>query len=454
MTHYDLAVIGTGSGNSIVDDRFSDWRVAICEDNLFGGTCLNVGCIPTKMFVHPADLARAAREAPGLGVDTSYDGAYWPGIRDRIFDRIDPIAADGKRYREGLPNVDVHSGHATFLDDHTLDTGTGQTITADQIVIAAGSRVDVPELPGLDEVPFHTSDTVMRLEELPARMAIVGGGFVAAEFAHVFSALGTEVVQVHRGAQLLRREDEEISRVFTELAARQWEVRLETTVNAVARSGDAVVLTLSDGTDLETDVLLMATGRVGNADRLALERTGITREDGIVKVDEFQRTSVEGIWALGDVSNHHQLKHVANLEARTVQHNLLHPDSLEASDHRFVPSAVFTSPQIATVGLTEQDARTRGEDYVAVTHDYADVAYGWALESTPGEAFCKLVGSADGSRLLGAHLVGPEASVLIQPLIQAMSLGTPPADVARGQYWIHPAMTEVVENALLKMIGQ
>jgi mycothione reductase len=458
VTHYDLAVIGTGSGNSIVDHRFQDWRVAIIEDNIFGGTCLNVGCIPTKMFVYPADLARgAARTTPELGVHTSYDGADWPAIRDRIFARIDPIAAGGKDYREGLPNVDVYTQHATFVDDHTLTLpskggGTGVQITADQIVIAAGSRVDVADLPGLHEVDFHTSDTVMRLDELPRRMAIVGGGYVAAEFAHVFSALGTAVTQIQRGPLLLREHDDDIARQFTEIAGHQWDVRLDTTVTGLERRGSATALTLSDGSTLETDVLLIATGRLRNGDRLGLANTTIASQGGKVTVDEFQRTSAAGVWALGDVSSDYELKHVANHEARTVQHNLLHPDSLVASDHRFVPSAVFTSPQIASVGLTERDAREQGIDHVAVSHDYADVAYGWAMESPPGRSFVKLIGDPAGERLLGAHIIGPQASLLLQPLVQAMSLGTSPTEMSRGQYWIHPSLAEVVENALLKMV--
>ncbi len=457
VTHYDLAVIGTGSGNSIVDHRFADWRVAILEDNVFGGTCLNVGCIPTKMFVYPADLARGARTAPALGVHTTYDGADWPAIRDRIFARIDPIAEGGKTYREGLPNVDVYNEHTTFVDDHTLtvpskDGGPGVQITADQIVIAAGSRVHVADIPGLDEVGFHTSDTVMRLDELPRRMAIIGGGYVAAEFAHVFSALGTEVTQLERGPVLLRAQDEDISHRFTEIAQRQWDVRLDTTATKVSRRDDVTVLSLSDGTELETDVLLMATGRVPNGDRLGLENTTIASEDGQVRVDEFQRTSAAGVWALGDVSSDYELKHVANHEARTVQHNLLHPDALVASDHRFVPSAVFTSPQIASVGLTSQAAREQGMEHQAVTHDYADIAYGWAMESPSGQHFVKLLGDPAGERLLGAHIIGPQASVLLQPLVQAMSLGTTPTEMSRGQYWIHPSMAEVVENALLKMV--
>jgi mycothione reductase len=453
VTHYDLAVIGTGSGNTVVTHKFKDWgRIAIIEEGVFGGTCLNVGCIPTKMFVYPADLARNAGHAPALGVDTTFDGARWPEIRDRVFGRIDPITRDGEAYRRRLPNIDVYDEHCTFVDDHTLDTGSRGIITADQIVIAAGSRVYVADIPGLDDVDFHTSDTVMRLPELPRRMTIVGGGYVAAEFAHIFSALGTEVTQLERGPLLLRHQDEDISRCFTELAGRQWEVRLETEATKVERRDGMTGLHLSDGTELETDVLLMATGRDSNADRLGLEHTSIEVKDGRVVVDDYQRTTAEGVWALGDVSSDYQLKHVANLEADTVRHNLLHPEDLVTSDHRFVPSAVFTSPQIARVGLTGQAAREQGIEHRAITHDYAEVAYGWAMESPPDEQFVKLLATPDGAYLLGAHIIGPQASLLLQPLVQAISLGTPIARMARNQYWIHPSMAEVVENALLKLI--
>ncbi len=454
MTHYDLALIGTGSGNTVVTKKFRDWKVAILEEGTFGGTCLNVGCIPTKMFVHPADLARHAAEAPRLGVDTQFRGADWPAIRDRIFGRIDPLSQSGEDYRLRLPNIDLYDAHATFVDDHTLDTGTGVQITADHIVVAAGSRVLVAEIPGLAEVPYYTSDTVMRLPELPRRMTIVGGGYVAAEFAHVFSALGTEVTQVHRGNSLLVDQDEEVSQAFTSIAARQWTVRLGTEVVGVARRGTSeVVVTLADGREHVTDVLLVATGRESNADRLGLENTSIeTSEDGSIDVDEYQRTTADGVWALGDVSSRHQLKHVANHEAHVVRHNLLHPDDLVPSDHRFVPCAVFTAPQIASVGLTSQAAREQGIEHRTATHDYAAVAYGWAMESPPGEQFVKLLATPDGERLLGAHAIGPEASLLLQPLVQSMSLGTSVADMAHGQYWIHPSLAEVVENALLRLL--
>jgi mycothione reductase len=200
-------------------------------------------------------------------------------------------------------------------------------------------------------------------------------------------------------------------------------------------------------------VLLLATGRTSNGDRLDLPATGVAAgPDHVIEVDEHQRTNVPGIWALGDVANHWQLKHVANHEARVIQHNLLHPDDLVAADHRFVPSAVFTSPQIASVGLTSQQARADGVPHATGIQDFADVAYGWAMTApgdVPDDHVAKVLADPHTGLLLGAHLIGPQASILIQPLIQAMSLGQTVHQVARGQYWIHPALSEVVENALL-----
>jgi mycothione reductase len=447
--HVDLAVIGTGSGNSIVDERFVDWSVAIVEKGVFGGTCLNVGCIPTKMFVYPADLAHEAAEDRELGIDTAFTGARWRDIRDRIFRRIDPISAAGRQWRaDSSPNISLYEGHARFVDVRALDTGTGVVLTADQVVVAAGSRPQVPQIEGLDTVPFHTSDTVMRIDELPRRMLIIGGGFVAAEFAHVFSSFGTTVTVVNRSGGLLRQEDHDISARFTELAQQQWDVRLDTQVLRVKGYDGGVRAQLDDGSTLDVDLLLVATGRRSNSDGLDLERTGVAVDDhGLVVVDEHQRTTVEGIWALGDVSNRYQLKHVSNHEARVVQHNLLHPDALVRTNHQHVPSAVFSHPQVASVGLTEQQARDQGVDHVTSRQSYGDTAYGWAMEDT--SSFAKVLADPVTGLLLGAHVIGPQASNLIQPLVQAMTLGSTAEQVARDQYWIHPALMEVVENVLL-----
>ncbi len=457
-THFDLVVIGTGSGNSIVDERFADRRVAIVEKGVFGGTCLNVGCIPTKMFVYPADLALSARHGPELGVETRFDRARWPEIRDRIFGRIDPISAAGRTWRaEGSSNVTLLEGHARFVDARTLQVephaGEVRTITADQVVVAAGGRPVIPDIEGLDTVDYHTSDTVMRIDDVPDRALILGGGYVAAEFAHVFGSFGSHVTILNRSARLLRGHDEDISARFTEIAQRQWDVRLETHVHKIEAYDGGVRALLDDGSTVEADLVLVATGRRSNADGLDLDRTGVEVDaDGIIVVDEHQHTGVPGIWALGDIANHFALKHVSNHEAKVVQHNLLHLDDPSAwltSRHTAVPSAVFSHPQVASVGLRESDAAAGDVPYVSAVKDYAATAYGWAMEDTT--SFAKVLTDPDSGLILGAHFLGPQASNLIQPLVQAMSLGQTALEVARDQYWIHPALMEVVENLLLAL---
>lgn len=454
MRHHDLVVIGTGSGNSIVDPRFDDLDVAIVEHGVFGGTCLNVGCIPTKMFVYPADLAEIVRHAGDLGVDSSVDKVRWTDIRDRIFGRVDVISTGGRLYRTAqCRNVTVYQGHARFTGPRKLAVdrpdGSGHEVfSADRVVIAAGGRPVVPTPVADSGVPFHTSDTIMRIDTVPDRLVILGTGYIGAEFAHVFSALGAQVSMIGRSGALLRTQDETVSERFTAIARERWDVHTGLPVAGVSGDAHDVAVTLADGTLVRGDMLLVATGRAPNSDRLDLDRAGIpTHPDGRIVVDDRQRTPAEGVYALGDVSSPHQLKHVANHEARVVQHNLLHPDAPRRTDHRFVPAAVFTRPQIASVGRTEAQCRADGLDHTVKIQAYGDVAYGWAMEDTEG--FCKVIAERGTGRLLGAHLMGSQASSLIQPLVQAMAFGLDAREMATGQYWIHPALSEVVENALL-----
>jgi len=454
VRHFDLVIIGTGSGNSIPNEAMAGWQIAILEKGTFGGTCLNVGCIPTKMFVHTADQAAAPANAKKLGVDATLDAVHWPEIRDRIFNRIDPISAGGRNWRANEnANVTVYEGTAKFIDAHTIDTGTGETITADRIVISAGSRPTIPEVADLDATGFHTSDSIMRLDELPESLIIIGSGFIAAEFAHVFSSFGTKVTLIARSNLLLRHEDTEIAERFTEIAKNKWDVRLQRKTIRAEKTDTGVKLHMEgpDGAEtVEAAQLLVAVGRQPNTDLLDIANAGVdTHDDGRIKVDEFQRTNQPHIMALGDISSDYQLKHVANHEARVVQHNLLNPDALKASDHRFVPAAVFSSPQIASVGLTEEEAKAKGVRYVTASQAYASIAYGWAMEDTTG--FAKLIADPVTGQLIGAHIIGPQASTVIQPIIQAMSFGLDAKSMAHGQYWIHPAMPELVENALLNL---
>jgi mycothione reductase len=455
-THFDLVVIGTGSGNSIADDRFRDRRIAMIEAGTFGGTCINVGCIPTKMFVYPADIARAAMTGPGLGVLTAFEGVKWRDLRDRVFGRIDEASVSGRDWRIENDNVTLFEGHGRFVDVRTIDTGTGQTITADQVVLAAGSRPAVPDIDGLDEVGYHTSDTIMRVDELPERLLILGGGYVATEFAHFFGAFGAKVTIVNRSSRLLGSQDREIADRFTKVAQQQWDVRLDVHVTKVEKQGSGVRAHLSDGDTVDADLVLVAVGRRSNADGLDLDRTGVLVDDeGVIIVDDNQRTNVEGIWALGDIANHWQLKHVSNEEARVIQHNLLHLDdrsSWRRTRRDAVPSAVFSSPQVASVGINEQDAIERGVDHVVGRKEYSDVAYGWAMEDTTSLA--KIIADPTTGLILGAHLVGPQSSNLIQPIVQAMAFGQTAREVAENQYWIHPALMEVVENLLLDVTNR
>ena len=456
METYDLAIIGTGSGNAILDHRFADKRVALCEQGTFGGTCLNVGCIPTKMFVYAAEVAKTIRGAAQYGVDAHIDRVRWDDIVSRVFGRIDPIAYSGEDYRRAAPNIDVYGQRIRFgpvqADGrYLLRTDDGEEFIADRVVIAAGARPMVPPAILASGVNYHTSDTVMRIAELPEHLVIVGSGFVAAEFAHIFSALGVRVTIVIRGSTLLRHCDDTICKKFTRIASSKWELHTHSNVVGGANHGSSVALELDDGRTLNADLLLVATGRVPNGDLLDAEQAGVDVKDGRVLVDEYQRTTARGVFALGDVSSPYQLKHVANHEARVVQHNLQcdwdDTESMTVTDHRYVPSAVFTDPQIASVGLTQNQAVAQGFDISVKIQDYSGVAYGWAMEDTTGIA--KLIAERGTGRLLGAHIMGYQASSIIQPLIQAMSFGLTAPEMARGQYWIHPALPEVVENALL-----
>jgi mycothione reductase len=446
VNHFDIAILGSGSGNSLMTPELEDRSIALVERGTFGGTCTNVGCIPTKMYVYPADVAANAADAARLGLTPATLTPDWAAIRDRIFGRIDAISSDGRDYRAtGTPNTTLYEAEARFTGPREIALSTGQTITADQVVIATGSRPVVPEV--VQGMPFHTSDTIMRLEALPARILILGGGFIAAEFAHVFSSYGVHTTVLARSG-LLRMQDDEITMLFQQQVAEKWNLRSGVEVVAAEEADGEIRLTLDDGSVVSGDVLLVATGRVPNGDELGLRQAGIRQHlDGRVVVDAFQRTSAEGVWALGDVSSDYQLKHVANHEARVVAHNLAHPSSMRSSDHRFVPSAVFTHPQLASVGLTEQQLRSSGRPYVAKVLGYGATAYGWAMVDRT--SVCKLLADPATGQLLGAHLMGEQAATLIQPLIQAMSFGLGVREMASGQYWIHPALTEVVENALL-----
>ncbi|MDO4928452.1 MAG: mycothione reductase [Corynebacterium sp.] len=453
---FDLIIIGTGSGNSIPGPEFENKRIAMIEKGRFGGTCLNVGCIPTKMFVYAAEVAQTVRDAAKWNVDANFEQIQWQELQKRVFnDRIDRIAEGGEEYRRGpeTPNITVFDQPAKFIGNHRILTGQGDVpveITAPEIILAVGSRPRIPAVITESGIAYHTNEDIMRLPELPKSLLIYGGGYIAAEFAHIFAAFGVEVSLIARSELLLRHQDHDIAQRFTKLTE---ESAIHTYLGAeiihASQDDTGVHVSLSDGREVSGAAILIATGRIPNGDQLGLDSTNVELVDGRIKVDEFGRTTAPGIWALGDCSSPYQLKHVANAEMRAVRHNLLHPHELQVMPHKHVPAAVFTQPQIASVGLTEEQAREENLDYTVATQQYGDVAYGWAMADS--EHFAKLIANRKSGQLLGVHIIGPQAATLIQQCITAMVYELDMRDFARKQYWIHPALPELIENAVLNL---
>ena len=449
---FDLIIIGAGSGNTIPGPDHVGWRIAIIEKDRFGGTCLNRGCIPSKMLIHAADVAETIHTAAPFGLTARLEHLDWDRLIGRVWQRIDPVADEGEAWRQTQPTTTVFKGEARFVGDKTLEVN-GQRLTAPRIILAAGARPIIPAIPGLEQVRYHTSDTIMRLPRQPERLAVLGGGYIGAELGHFFGALGTAITILHRGDRLLAREDEEISQRFTDLYARRFTVLLHTQVQRVQQQDDTITLDLRvDGRPQQVtcDVLLLAVGRVPNTDLLDVARAGIAVDaQGRVVTNAYHETTVPGIWALGDIASPYQLKHAANAEARTVAYNVAHPTSQRRRDDFAMPHAVFAGPQVASVGLTEREVQAQGRPYLVCKRDYSATAYGWALGDT--ESFVKLLAHAETRQVLGAHCLGPHAALLLQPLINAMRFGDTVDQLAHDTFYIHPALTEVVEQALLAL---
>ncbi|MEH3140810.1 MAG: mycothione reductase [Mycobacterium kyogaense] len=453
MTHFDLAVIGAGSGNSVITDEMADWSIALVEQRRAGGTCLNYGCIPSKMLAYTAEVVDAVDTAHQFDVDATRESLRWNDVRDRVFSRTDSVSDDGRRGRQESANITYFDGHAAFTGPRrftvTDTTGTVQEITADRVVVAAGGRPTVPPEVIDSGLPYETSDTIMRIDAVPRRLAVLGGGYIAAELAHVFAAAGSHVTIVDSSDMLLSGpQDDDIRSMFTTLMGARYDLRLGAELSTMQGSAGDLQLVLTDGSTVDADVLLVAVGRTPNGDRLNLASAGIDVDTGgRIVADQFCRTTADGVFAVGDVSEGVPLRHVASREAEVVSHNLLHPDLLRTKADATVPSAVFAAPQMASVGLTEGQCHDREGEFRVGQAAFSEVAFGWAMQDDRG--FAKVLVDAATDQILGAHIIGPQAATLIQVFVVAIEFGISAADLAQRPYWIHPALTEVIENALL-----
>jgi dihydrolipoamide dehydrogenase len=449
MKEYGLIVIGSGAGMNIVDLPLQRGeRVAVVEEGPLGGTCLNRGCIPSKVLVHVADVIREAEAAAAAGVHMEVAKVDYPLIKRRMWD----IVLSGRReMEEGAKHtqgLDLYPVRGSFVSDHTLQVG-GETIRSQRIVIASGARPSIPSIPGLDRTKYHTYRTVFEIEEQPKSIVILGGGYIGCEFAHFFSAIGTKVVLVGRNPVLLPHEEPETSELVRKRLSRHVEVHTGTETVSVSPKATSVAVTIHDPSEagervVEGKHLLVATGVRPNTDWLMPERTGVkTDEKGWVLTDQFLQTSKPGIYALGDALGRNMYRHTANHQASIVGHNLYNPQKM-AMDLHAVPHAVFTDPQVGQVGMTEAEA-VKGRKTMVGKALYRDTAMGYAYADE--EAFVKVLVEYPSRRILGATAVGPQAATLIQQVVNMMySENQTYAPLVRAQI-IHPALSEVLARA-------
>ncbi len=453
---FDLIVIGSGSGLDVAAAAAgSGMQVAIVEEGPMGGTCLNRGCIPTKILIHIADVLKTIRTADEFGIKVSKPKVNFK----KAMERARVVDHDAKEIETNLKkakNITLFQGRGSFIGQKTLRVGNSE-ITADKIVIAAGTRPAVPKVEGLvgmgnGTVPYMTSDEALKLDKLPKDLIVIGGGYIACELAHFFGSMGSKITILQRNVRLLPDEDEELGQKFTEIFSKQYDVKLKFAVKRVEKKGSKITVygvprDMPDGKEMKVTgtALLIATGRVPNTDILDVTKTGLnTTKEGYIETNEFMETNVPGIWAFGDIAGKYLFKHSANLEAEYVTISLLNPQHRHAVEYTAMPHAVFSDPQIAGVGSTEQELREKNADYMVGKYDYSGTGMGEAMAEKHG--FVKFLADYDG-KILGCHILGPEASTLLHEVLICMKKGTGNVSDIVNTVHIHPALSEVVQRA-------
>ncbi len=446
----EVVVIGSGGGAklALALQRLGR-RVVLVEADRAGGTCLNRGCIPSKMLIHPAGLLQTLREARELhlrGVASlSLDVE---ALVDEVQGHIEAESRQLEARLRSAEGLRYLRGTARFAGDRELLVGS-RRLRAAQVVIATGSRPAVPPIPGLDQVPYLTSTDALRRRTPPRRLAVLGGGYIAAELGGAYQGFGSEVTCIVRST-VLRREDPEVVATYRKALPSGIRWLEHTRIRRVEGNADEVrvVCEGADGAriDVEADALLVAVGTTPNSDALGLENTGVRcTDEGFIETDEFLRTAVPGVFAFGDVAGRYLFRHSVNFEAEYwIDSQCLAPEPYPIR-YPPMPHAVFGHPEIAAVGWTEPEAESRGLPFVVARASYASCAM--ARARGLHEGLVKLICERPGGRLRGAHVVGAEASTLLQELTLGVTQGLSVFDLYRSIY-IHPALPEVVRNAL------
>ena len=438
---YDLFVIGGGSGGvraaRIAAGEYGA-RVALAEESRMGGTCVIRGCVPKKTLAYAASFAHELADAAAFGWTVEAARFDWPSLRDAV--QNDVTRLEGL-YRQALVNagVKLFEARATLLGDHRIALSSGSTVTARHILIAVGGWPDVPDVPGKE---FGiTSNEAFHLPELPRRIAIVGGGYIANEFAGIFNAFGSEVTVVNRSDTILRGYDQSIRDRLLQLAmGRGIQFRLNAPLEAIERKGDALSVRTGGRTQpLDADVVMFAAGRRPNVAGLGLEAAGVALNDaGAIAVDRFSKTSVDHIYAVGDVTDRVQLTPIAIREGHAVADTLF-GHGPRAIDHDLIPMAVFSQPPLASVGLTEAEARNRYGTVHIYTSEFRPMKA--VLAGHEERALYKMVVDAASDQVLGLHMIGPETPEILQAAAIAVQ-----AKLTKAQFdqtvALHPSMAE------------
>ncbi|MGE0253163.1 MAG: glutathione-disulfide reductase [Alphaproteobacteria bacterium] len=436
---YDFYVIGGGSGG-VRAARFAAGRygakVGLAEEGRMGGTCVNVGCIPKKLFAYASHFAEEFEDAAGFGWTVGprgFEMATLVANKDKEINRLNGIY---ERVLTGA-GVEVHHARARVADPHTVEVGD-RRVTAKYILVATGGWPVVPDVPGREHA--ITSNEAFYLPALPKRVAVVGGGYIAVEFAGIFAGLGVKTTQFYRGPLFLRGFDDDVRRhLAEEMRKKHVDLRFSTDVTRIDKGSQGLVLTLGDGSTLEVDQVMYATGRAPNSRGIGLEEAGVTLAgNGAVVVDEHFRTSVPSIYAIGDVIDRIQLTPVALAEGMAVARTLFDGTPTSA-DYTNVPTAVFSHPNIGTVGLTEAEARARHGKLRIYRSTFTPLKH--TLSGRQEKTLMKLVVEDASDRVLGVHMVGPEAGEIVQGLAVAIKAGATKA-VFDATIGIHPTAAE------------
>jgi len=454
LEEYELIVIGSGAGMNVVDRaRKASMKVALVENGPLGGTCLNRGCIPSKILIHPADVIREIEDAARVGVHAKIKDLDFNLVRKRMWDLV---LGD----RQGMErNVQADSGlgyyHLTgyFIGPKILQVGDKQ-VTAPKIMIAAGVRTKVPDVPGLKESEVLTSENVFGIERLPGQLVILGGGYKACEFAHFFSAFGAQVTIVGHNPRLLPKEELEVSELVKKVTSKYVDVRVNQDVVEIKQGRRRKTIVHRDRTtgavgEIEAEEILVTTGVKSNSDLLKPEASGIAVDkNGYIIVNEFLETNVPGIWAFGDIIGRNMYRHTANYESDVAWSNAFGMQKVKLDEHA-IPHAVFSYPQVASVGMTENEARSKGLNVLVGLNMYSNCAKGYAMGDE--ESFVKVIVQMETRKILGASVIGPHAAILLQPLVYLMNAGDQSFIPLAQSQTIHPALSEAVVGAFARL---